>query len=176
MLMASTNYNKSLSIKNLVIGLCVVIGIILIVLYCYKWHQVKEEEKYLNSYLISSNTISLQMNDISEIESVLSETPNYYFVYISYTGSEDVYSFEKEIQPLLIDYDLQNNFYYLNITDIKKNNSNYKKDIAKALNIDEKIISEIPVILYYKDGKIQSEGITTIKDFENLLTSQGFNS
>ena len=52
MLMANTKYqSKSLSVKKLVIGLCIVIGIILILLYCYKWHQVKEDEKYLLIYL-----------------------------------------------------------------------------------------------------------------------------
>lgn len=175
--MANINYkNKSTSIKNVVAGLCIVIGIIFIVLYFYKWHQVLEDEKYINSYLISTNTISLEMNDIHEIDSVLSETPNYYFVYISYTKDKDVYNFEKKLKPLIDDYSLQYNFYYINVTDIKKENKNYKSDIAKALEIDEKNLKHIPVILYFKDGKLENEGITQVKDFEKLLTDENLKS
>ncbi|MCI9281146.1 MAG: hypothetical protein HFI49_02665, partial [Bacilli bacterium] len=99
--MASTKYkNKPISLKKITISLCVVLGVILIILYAYKWHQVKEDEKYLQSYLISSNTINLEMNSINNINSVLSETPNNYFIYISYTGDKDIYNFEKKLKPL----------------------------------------------------------------------------
>lgn len=168
--MASPKYkNKPVSLKKITISLGVVLGVILIILYAYKWHQVKEDEKYLQSYLISSNTINLEMNSINNINSVLSETPNNYFIYISYTGDKDIYNFEKKLKPLIDDYSLQNSFYYLNITDIKENNKNYKKDIAKELNIDSKNLDNIPVILYFKDELLQCDGVSSIKDFEKLL-------
>ena len=91
---------KSQSAKKYLIGLCIILAIIFLALYFYKWHTVLEQEKYYNSYLISTNTISLEMNDIKEISSVLSETPSYYFLYISYTSSEDVYNLETELKPL----------------------------------------------------------------------------
>ena len=44
--MASTrNKNKSLSMKNYLGDCLLILGIVLVVLYFYKWHQVKEEEK-----------------------------------------------------------------------------------------------------------------------------------
>ena len=110
--------NISTSSKNWIIGICTIIVLILLALYFYKWHVVKEEEKYLNSYLIETNTISLQMNDISEIAAVLSETPNEYFVYVSYTEDKDIYEFEKKLKPIIKKYAIQNNFYYLNITNL----------------------------------------------------------
>lgn len=168
--MANSKYkNKPMSVRKITIGLGIVLGAILLILYGLKWHEVKEDEKYLQSYLISSNTINLEMNSISSINSVLSETPNNYFIYISYTGDKDIYDFEKKLKPLIDDYSLQNSFYYLNITDIKENNKNYKNDIAKELNIDSKNLNNIPVILYFKDEVLQQDGVTTIKDFENLL-------
>ena len=85
--MASTKIKyKNQNVKKYFVGLCIILAIIFLALYFYKWHTVREQEKYINSYLISTNTISLEMNDINEISSVLSETPNYYFLYISYTG------------------------------------------------------------------------------------------
>ena len=174
--MANTKYkNKSISTKKYIVALCVGIGIIFIALYINKWNQVKELEKYLNSYLISTNTISLEMNDINQIDSVLSETPNYYFVYISYTKDKNVFNLEKKLKPLIDDYNLQNNFYYINVTDIKVNNKNYKKDIANELNVSEKVINKVPVILYFKEGSL-IKSVTNAKDFENLLKEQNVRS
>lgn len=154
--------------KKVCVYIILIIGIIFIALYANGWHQVKKDEKYQESFLINSNTINLEMTSLSDITSVLSETPNNYFIYISYTGSEDIYNFEKKLKPLIDEHNLQNRFYYLNITDIKQN-KNYKKDIARELNIDSKNLNNIPVILYFKDEVLQNDGLTSIKDFENLL-------
>lgn len=117
------------------------------------------------------------MNDIKEISSVLSETPSYYFLYISYTSSEDVYNLETELKPLIDEYQLQNNFYFLNVTDFKDNNSDYKKDIALALGIDQNIISKVPIILYFKDGELATtHGIFTASEFQDLLETQDIKS
>ncbi|MCI8671013.1 MAG: hypothetical protein HFI36_03120 [Bacilli bacterium] len=168
--MASTrNKNKSLSMKNYLAACLLILGIVLVVLYFYKWHQVKEEEKYLNSYLVNTGTVNLEMSDIKEINTVLSETPSYYFVYISYTKEEDVYNLEKELKPLITEYDLQNNFYYINVTDIKEKNENFKEDIAKELKIDSKEIKKVPIILYFKEGKLVQSGVHDAKSFEKLL-------
>ena len=176
--MASTKIKyRNQNVKKYFVGLCIILAIIFLALYFYKWHTVKEQEKYLNSYLIETNTISLEMNDINEISSVLSETPSYYFLYISYTSDEDIYNLEKKLKPLIDEYQLQNNFYFLNITDFKDTNKSYKEDIAKALNINKNIISDVPIILYFKDGELAaSKGIFTAEEFEDLLLTQDIKS
>lgn len=165
-------FTKTDSLKKYIIMLIIVLGIIFLFLYFYKWYEVKQDEKYLQSYLMETNTINLEMNETKEIHQVLSETANYYFIYISYTEDKNIYEFEKKLKPLIDEYDIQNNFYYLNITDIKKTNKNYKKDIAKELDVDENDISKIPSILYFKDNKLVKSGISTAKDFENLLEKE----
>ena len=163
--------------KKYFIGLCIILAIIFLALYFYKWNSVLEQEKYYNSYLIETNTISLEMNDIDEISSVLSETPSYYFLYISYTNDEDVYNLEEDLKPLIDEYQLQNNFYFLNVTDFKDTNKNYKDDIAKELGIDASIISDVPIILYFKDGELATtEGIFTAEEFQDLLEMQDIKS
>lgn len=162
------NKYKKTDTKKWVIIFLVIIGIVFAILYFYKWHLVKEQEKYINSYLISSNTISLEMNDLEEIDNVLAETGSYYFVYIGYTQDESVYKLEKELKPTIDEYDLHNNFYYLNVTDIMKK-KNYLKDIAVKLNIPENTIKRVPIILYFKDGKLVEEGIYTAKDFKEVV-------
>lgn len=164
------------TMKNIVIMILFILGVILLTLYFYKWYQVKQDGKYLESYLISSNTINFEMNEIEEIKTVLSETPSYYFVYIGYTKDKAVNELEKELKPLITDYDIQNNFYYLNITNIKENDNNYKESIAKELNISKKKVEDIPVILYFKDGKLVQDGVTNAKDFEKLLTENDIKS
>ncbi|MBE6154435.1 MAG: hypothetical protein E7163_02535 [Firmicutes bacterium] len=167
--------NKAIYYKNYLLGFGVVLGIIFIILYINKWHQVKEQEKYLNSYLMSNNTINLEITDINAIDSVLSETPNYYFVYISYTQDKKVYNLEKNLKPIIDNYDLQNNFYFINITNIKDKNKNYKEEIAKELKIGNNYINNIPVILYFKNGELINS-VNNSKDFENLLKEQNIRS
>ncbi|MDE5538911.1 MAG: thioredoxin family protein [Bacilli bacterium] len=175
--MTKTKYrNDSLPIKTWLIRLCIIVGVVFVALYCYKWYQVKSEEEYLNSYLVSTNTINMEMNDISEISNVLSETPSYYFIYISYVKDESVYNLEKELKPLIDDYDLHNNFYFINVTDIKEKNTNYINDIAKELNIEADKIKNVPVILYFKDGELVQDGAYSAKEFEQLLQNQDVRS
>jgi len=167
--------NNESSMKDLIIILLSIVVVILLALYFYKWYQVKQDEKYMESYLINTNTINLEMTEIEEIKTVLSETPSYYFVYIGYTKDKDIYDFEKELKPLITDYDIQNNFYYLNITNIRKHD-NYKESIAKELGIDKNKINDLPVILYFKDGKLVENGVTNAQDFEKLLIDNDIKS
>lgn len=168
---------RNQTLKKYFIGLCIILAIIFLALYFHKWHTVKEQEKYYESFLVSTNTISLEMTDIKEIQSVLSETSNYYFLYISYTNDEDIYNLEKELKPLIDEYHLQNSFYFLNVTDFKDTNQDYKDDIAEALEIDKNIISKVPIILYFKDGKLATKnGIFTADQFKDLLETQDIKS
>ncbi len=173
--MANTKYKvKNQNTKKWFMRFLVVVGIILAILYIYEWHLVKEQGKYINSYLISSNTINYEMTDINEIDNVLSETSSEYFVYIGYTKDKNVYSLEKKLKPIIDDYDLHNSFYFINVTDIKENNKNYIKDIAKKLGIEEEEIKKVPIILYFKDGNLVDKGVYSAKEFKELLQEQGF--
>ena len=52
-----------------------------------------------------------------------------------------------------------------------------KKDIALALDIDEDIISKVPIILYFKDGELATtHGIFTASEFQDLLENQDIKS
>ena len=169
------NKKKSLTNpKDYLVKIGLVILLILILIYSYMWYRVKEQEKYQTSYLISSNTISNEMTEINEIDAVLSETPNDYFVYISYTKDQKIYNLEKDLKPIITNYDLHNNFYYLNVTDIQDKNNKYLKDIASKLNIAPSKLPKVPIILYFSDGKLVTDGVYTAKEFKNLLEEQGF--
>ena len=158
--------------KDIFIIVGVIVFIVLLGFYLNEWRKVKEQEKYLTNYLIESKTVSLEMTELNEIKSTLLETSNYYFVYIGYAKNKSIYEFEKKLKPIIDDNQLQNCFYYLNITDLKEKNKNYKSDIAKELNVYLNILNDIPVILYFKEGTYQSK-ITNTKDFVQLLENEG---
>ena len=88
--------------KNYIIAIGVVIGILLIAWYCFAWYKVYKEDKISTSYLIKNNVISNEITDLNEIVDVFSEAPDEYFVYVSYTGDEDIYDMDGRNLEMLI--------------------------------------------------------------------------
>ncbi len=157
----------------------IIFGILLTVFliwYILSWKNVKQTEKLMNSYLITSNTLSVEIKDLSETIQVLKESPSEYFVYISYTNDEKVYNFEKKLKKLIDNYSLKDEFYFVNVTNIK-NNENFYNEINDTFNT--KLINNIPCILHFKNNELKkviyNKNLTkTYTDFENLLKENEF--
>ena len=136
----------------------------------------KKEEKLMNSYLITSNTLSVEIKDLSETIQVLKESPSEYFVYISYTNDEKVYSFEKKLKKLIDNYNLKDEFYFVNVTNIK-DDENFYSEINNTFNT--KLINNIPCILHFKNNELKKviynkDLNKTYTNFENLLKENEF--
>ena len=163
------------ALKNYIYAGLILVGGILLVQYIFKWVEVKNEEKLMTSYLISSNTINSSIDDLNTLEQILKETSSSYFIYFGYTKDENVYNFEKKLKRIIDNYNLSDNFYYVDLTDIKEKNNNYLEDIKNKLKINN--LDRVPAIIYVKDGVTQKENIldgidnSMIKaeDLENLL-------
>ena len=145
--------------------------IIFLIWYIISWKNVKKEEKLMNSYLITSNTLSVEIKDLSETVQVLKESPSEYFVYISYTNDEKVFNFEKKLKKLIDNYNLKDEFYFVNVTNIK-DDENFYSEINDTFNT--KLISNIPSILHFKNNELKKviynkDLNKTYTDFENLL-------
>lgn len=146
--------------------------IILLVIYIYRWQDVKDKEKYMNSYLLDSGTISLEIKNLDEVNQILSESPTEYFVLVTYTNDKDTYNLEKGLKDIIDNYKLSDSFYYLNIESIKEED-NYLTRINNAFNTD--MIKAVPVILYYRDGEIvdtvrrNDDNCINAADFQKLL-------
>ena len=82
--------NKKIPSKNYLYALLILIGGIIIVLYIFEWINVKNEEKLMNSYLLTSNTINSKIEDFDSLKQILKETSSSYFIYLSYTGEEEI--------------------------------------------------------------------------------------
>lgn len=166
---------KYISPKNYIYALLILIGGILIALYFFEWYQVKQEEKLMSSYLITSNTIESNIKDLESLSQITQEAPSSYFIYIGYTGSEEVYNLEKELKRVIDKFKLNDEFYYLDVTELKNNNDKYLEEINNNLGIDT--LERVPAIIYVKEGKILENDIldgvkdTLLKasDLEQLL-------
>lgn len=150
--------------------------IIFLIWYIISWKNVKQEEKLMNSYLITSNTLSVEIKDLSETVQVLKESPSEYFVYISYTNDEKIFNFEKKLKKLIDNYNLKDEFYFVNVTNIK-DDENFYSEINDTFNT--KLISNIPSILHFKNNELKKviynkDLNKTYTEFENLLKENEF--
>lgn len=175
--MSSVKTNERyIPLKNYCIAAVIIIGIILLTWYGFAWYRVVKENKLSKSYLVSEKVISQEIKSLDEVQDVLSEPLSTYFIYISYTGSEEIYNMEKDIKELITKYDLADRFYYLNVTKIKDEDNVIDK-INESLHLEGKEIEQIPTILYIKDGVVidsttrEDNKIMTKGDFQKLLDS-----
>ena len=167
------NKNSILPFKHYIYFIVGIIIVLLVIWYILSWRDVIQKDRLEKSYLITTNTISLELKDGKEAISVLQETPSNYFVFISYTGDEKEYNLEKQLKKIIDNHNIADKFYYLNITDNIESN-NLMSYLNKTFNTD--LISSIPCILYYEDGTLNTviQNPTEIFDaneFEKLLES-----
>lgn len=172
-----TNVKKNeryIPIKNYVLAVVIVAVMILLTLYGFAWYKVLKENKVSTSYLVKEKIISNEIKGLDEVNDVLSEAPAKYYLYVSYTGSEEIYNMEKDLKKVINDYSLNDSMYFLNITDIK-DEKDYIDRINKSLNLEERKIKKVPTIIYFNDGKVVDiverldDNIMNVGDFEKLL-------
>ena len=156
--------SNKIGIKNYILSILILVGGILLVVYIFSWYQVKQEEKYMNSYLISTNTISNQITDLNTLKQVVNEAPNNYFIFIGFRNDSNEYNIEVELKNIIDDYEISDYFYYIDITD-KLDDQNYMNSLNNILGTS---ISNTPAFIYVREGKILNKNIVT-------NTNKGFN-
>lgn len=160
-------------IRKIVNYVLLMIAIILVCLLSLKVARNIQNSKYQTSVLNKVvGTISLDaLNEATK------ELTSDDFILISYTGSKEVRQLEKDIKKVILDNDLQSNFFYLNVTDFM-----LEDNYIKALNDEFKLkgkdeIKAVPAILYFKDGKFvktltsTNDQMLRIDDLAELLDS-----
>ena len=160
--------------RNYLYALLILVGGILLALYISKWYAVKKEEKLMTSYLITSNTIQ-NSNDLNSFSQLIQEMPSSYFVYISYTGNEEVYNLEKNLKMVIDKYNLNDIFYYVDVTNLT-GKENYLEEIKSSLKLPR--LKNVPAIIYVDEGKVLESNILDgikdtnfkINDLEDLLS------
>lgn len=160
---------KAIPIKNYLLALLVLIGGIALIVYIFEWYQVKETEKYMESYLLKSKTINNSIDDINLYSQVIQEAPTDYFIVIGYKNDEEEYLFEKKLKKIIDDYELNDLVFYIDVTDLMQK-ENYLDVINKNIKTN---ISNVPAIIYVKDRTIDEDNIVT-KDEDGTINLNKF--
>ncbi len=172
---SSKKETKNVGFKNYLYAFLILVGGIAFIFLSFKWYQLKTEEKLMKSYLITSNTVVTTISDLDEFNHIMQESPASYFIYLSYTGDKNVYEMEKDLKIVIDKYNINDIFYYIDVTELKKNNQDYLNKIKETLNIPD--LERVPAVVYVNEGEILNRNIldgvkgTNFKaeDLESLL-------
>ena len=163
---------KFIPTKNYFVALALVLAAIFLTWYGFAWNKVRQENKVSVSYFVKNNVITKEIDSLEELDSIVQEAPEKYFIYIGYTGDENVYNLEKQLAPIIKEYELNDSFYYLNVTKIK-NEDNYVDKINEKLGLTDVKVTNVPTVIYFVDGTVSKSGIITTAD-GNLMTKNDF--
>ena len=158
--------------KNIIIIIAIFVWLIIIGIFIYNIERNKETNELTKSYLLESGTVSLEIKNLDEVNQILTEAPTEYFILITYLNDEKNNELETGLKPIIDKYKLNDSFYYLNIDNIK-DEDNYLTRLNNTFNTDK--IKKVPIILYYKDGKIvdtvsrYDDNTINASDFQRLL-------
>jgi DNA integrity scanning protein DisA with diadenylate cyclase activity len=177
--MVKKKEEKQYPLKNYIYAVLILIGGILLTLGLFKLYNIKKEEKLSNSYLLSSNTINISIDDLDTLDQIVLEAPSSYFVYISYTGSEQIYRLEKELKKIIDKYKINDIFYYVNVNNYE-NNKEYLDKIKIAFGVEK--LDKIPAIVYIDENDSsknsiiygKNEELLNANELESLLNNNGF--
>lgn len=171
--MSSIKVNeKYIPTKNYITAIVLILVIVLVSLYFFEWYKVYQEDKVKESYLVKSSTITNVVN-IEEIQTVFVDTPpEDYFVYIGYTGNQEIYDMEKELVDVINEYNLNDKFYFIDVTNIM-DDDNYIEELNASLQMEDQKITKIPTILYFKNEELAKDGILYRED-NHLINASDF--
>lgn len=164
---------EKVNVRKYVNYVLTMVAIVLVAVILVKMYNTYRDNK-LGESVFARMAASIQYDDI---ENTMSEMSTDSFILISYVKNEKVNAFEENLKKSIVDHELQNNFYYLDAT-----NMMLEKDYIDDLNAkfslkDHNEIEELPAIIYYKNGKLMKtissteEELLSADDFDKLLDS-----
>ena len=156
--------------NNNYINLCLILlGVMFITIASSNLYKNHYDNKINKSY-ISKYVSNMAPN---EVEDVLIEVNPDAFIYVSYTGNSEIYNLEVKLRRQLKDYELVDNFIYMDTTEMMKEKE-YLNTLNESLGIKDSGLTKLPGIIYYKDNEIvdfidSKNGIINTGDFAQLL-------
>lgn len=164
--------NRYIPKKNYIIALVLTIGSILLVLYGFSWYKAYQQNLYHQSYLVKNKIINKEITSLEELKNIINEPSNEYFILISYNDNKDVYKLEKDLKKTIKKNNLEDYFYYYNVTEEMKDD-NYLKNINEALNLTDYKIKNVPTIVFIRNGIIEKDAIIS-RDDNNMINVGDF--
>lgn len=148
------------------LGIILVVTILLTIVSANIYRNY-ENNKSNKSY-ISKYVSSLQCSELSNAMTEMSNT----FLYISYTGNNNIYDLEKKLKKVIKEYDLEEKFIFVDCTN-EVDTDNHVESLKELISVGNNDLT-LPAIVYFKDGNpvdyIDSkDGLISIGDFSKVL-------
>ncbi len=165
--------NKPKKNYFLLFGIC--LCTILLAVYINKWALAFKKTKLDNSplnnsvYVLSADELTESINEL-----------NKGILYVSYTGSEKIYRFEKMLLKKIDKDSLNDYILYIDMKDQFKNEK-YIVLLNAELNSDLLQDLKLPAFIYIENGKIieiadSKDSMVTIEDFQSLVSKYNIGS
>ncbi len=156
---------KEIPSKNYIIVIIVTILVVLLMIFIRSFYLNYKSSKLSESIFSSQTVKQIHMDDF---DFAIREVPDS-ILYVSYTGSNEIYSMEKKLYKELENNNLLDKIIYLDITKYTKGNKYINILKNKFPNIDNEINSA-PMFIYIKDGAAVEAMSSEIKmiDYKTL--------
>lgn len=139
---------KEIPRKNYFIVIVVTILVVLLMIFVRSFYLSYKSSKLSNSIFSNKIVNQIHMDDFDFAVAEISDA----ILYVSYTGSNEIYSMEKRLYKEIENNNLTDKVIYLDVTKYNKNNKYVKTLRDKFPNIDNEINSA-PLFIYIKDGQ-----------------------
>ena len=156
---------KEIPSKNYIIVIIVTILVVLLMIFIRSFYLNYKSSKLSESIFSSQTVKQIHMDDFDFAIREVSDS----ILYVSYTGSNEIYSMEKKLYKELENNNLLDKIIYLDITKYTKGNKYINILKNKFANIHNQINSA-PMFIYIKDGAAVEAMSSEIKmiDYKTL--------
>lgn len=169
---------KVVPISSYLIAAIIVVWVIIIAYVGYELSRRHQENLYQEGYFIHEN-IDIKKISLEEAKNVSHNSTKATFILFNYRGYEETYDLEKDIWKIVQEYHLENDFYYVDLTD---ENGSINCDLACVINtgLNHTKFKNVPVVAYYERGTLvdvaQREDVKILEaaDFVKLLDMYEF--
>lgn len=169
-----TTDKKASTITGFLIAAIIAVWILILILIGYQIYQKYQEKLYDQGYFYHEKTAihEITLNNLrTELEKINTDTA---FILFNYVGEKDNYNLEKDLDGILNDYHLMDNFYYVNLS---KEEAKLNCDATCGVNeeLGTNLVSNLPAIVYFKDKKVvdvaqrEDKKVLEAADFVKLL-------
>ena len=152
---------KEIPVSNYLIVAIIVIWVFIIAFIGFKLYGRYEEKLYQDGYYIhegyfkenASKNVSIQKLNLADVNQVITSSSGNLFIFFNFRGYEETYQLEKDLVNVLLEHHIQNNFYYVDLTDVPTSES---CGLPCAINseLHRSEFTNAPAIAYYKNGQL----------------------
>ena len=164
---------KVIPLSNYLIAAIILVWIAIIAYVGYELSRRHQENLYQEGYFIHEN-IDIKKISLAEASTVAHDAKDAVFILFNYRGYEETYELEKELWRIMNDYHIEQNFYYVDLTD---ENGTLNCDMTCVLNTGLHVTNfkNVPAIAYYERGTLidvaqrEDKKVLEAADFVKLL-------